>query len=73
MSDRMKINTQSSKPRKNPRKELTLEIKHEVLKLHALGLKVHEFAYKFKLSRSTVTIILKDKAKYLREVVNAID
>jgi hypothetical protein len=33
-------------------------------------MKVHEFAHKFELAHSTVSLIMKDKAKCLREVKN---
>jgi hypothetical protein len=38
----------------------TLEIKHEVLKLHYSGMKVHKLANKFQLAHSTMDAILEE-------------
>uniref|UniRef100_K7F5K8 HTH CENPB-type domain-containing protein n=1 Tax=Pelodiscus sinensis TaxID=13735 RepID=K7F5K8_PELSI len=63
-------NAESGKSTKKPRKALTLEIKHEILKFHESGMKVYELGYKFKLSHSTVSTILV-KAKYLNKAESA--
>jgi Mor family transcriptional regulator len=56
---------------KKSRKAITFEIKYEILSQHESGMKVNELASKFKLSHSTVSTVLKDKEKYLKEVKSA--
>jgi predicted transcriptional regulator len=71
VSENRKCDAQNVNSTKKSRKAITLEIKHEILSQHESGMKVNELAFKFKLSHSTVSTILKDKEKYLKEVKSA--
>jgi predicted transcriptional regulator len=71
MSGKRKCDAQNVNSTKKSRKANTLEIKHEILCQHESRTKVNELASKCKLSYSTVSTILKDKEKYLKEVKSA--
>jgi predicted XRE-type DNA-binding protein len=68
VSGKRKCDAQNVNSTKKSRKAITLEIKHEILSQHESGMKANELASNFKLSHSTVSTILKDKEKYLKEV-----
>lgn len=53
------------------RKAITLEEKYKILKLKESGKKINEIATECKLSHSTVSTIVKNKDKYLKEVKSA--
>jgi Mor family transcriptional regulator len=68
MSGKRKCDAQNVNSTEKSRKAITLEIEHEILSQHESGMKVNELVSKFKLSHSTVSTILKDKEKYLKEL-----
>jgi Asp-tRNA(Asn)/Glu-tRNA(Gln) amidotransferase B subunit len=71
MSGKIKCEAQNVNSTNMSRKAITLEIKHEILSHHESGMKVNGLVFIFELSQSTVSTILKDKEKYLREVTGA--
>ncbi|XP_067125448.1 tigger transposable element-derived protein 1 isoform X1 [Centruroides vittatus] len=70
MSGKRKVKLENKKSLKK-RKAITLEEKLEILSLHEAGTKVMDLAYKFRLSHSTISTILKNRRKVLDEVKSA--
>uniref|UniRef100_A0A0B6ZJ75 HTH CENPB-type domain-containing protein n=1 Tax=Arion vulgaris TaxID=1028688 RepID=A0A0B6ZJ75_9EUPU len=68
MSGKRKEDESNTGMRKRTRKAITLAVKREILNEYEAGMKVTKLASKFKLSHSTVSSILKDKDKYLKEM-----
>jgi Asp-tRNA(Asn)/Glu-tRNA(Gln) amidotransferase B subunit len=71
MSGNIKCEAQNVNSTKKSRKAISLETRREILGHHESGMKVNELAFMFEMSQSTLSTILKDKEKYLREVKSA--